>query len=104
MDPTLMLCIRERAYHIWAANGGEAEQNWLRAETEILKNSAAQPPEPRASEKAACCFQPESEENGFGGARHSIGNGARCGEFAAITRNGFCESVAHPILLARQSR
>ena len=44
MDQTLMLRIRERAYHIWAANGGEAEQNWLRAETEILSNSPAQPP------------------------------------------------------------
>ena len=32
MDQILMLRIRERAYHIWAANGGEAEQNWLRAE------------------------------------------------------------------------
>ena len=44
MDQTLMLRIRERAYHIWAANGGEAEQNWLRAETEILNNSPAVPP------------------------------------------------------------
>ena len=44
MDQTLMLRIRERAYHIWAANGGEAEQNWLRAETEILNNSPAKPP------------------------------------------------------------
>jgi hypothetical protein len=44
MDQTLMLRIRERAYHIWAANGGEAEQNWLRAETEILNYSAAQSP------------------------------------------------------------
>ena len=44
MNQTLMLRIRERAYHIWAANGGEAEQNWLRAETEILSNSPAQPP------------------------------------------------------------
>ena len=44
MDQTLMLRIRERAYHIWAANGGEAEQNWLRAETEILNNSPAVSP------------------------------------------------------------
>jgi hypothetical protein len=51
MDQALMLRIRERAYHIWAANGGEADQNWLRAETEILKNSATQPSEskPRKS-------------------------------------------------------
>ena len=39
-----MLRIRERAYYIWAANGGDADQNWLRAETEIL-NTAAQPSE-----------------------------------------------------------
>ena len=38
-----MLRVRERAYHIWAANGGDADQNWFRAETEILNNSAAQP-------------------------------------------------------------
>ena len=36
MDQILMLRIRERAYHIWAANGGNADANWLRAETEIL--------------------------------------------------------------------
>jgi len=43
VDQALMLRIRERAYHIWAANGGDADQNWLRAETEILNTSAAQP-------------------------------------------------------------
>jgi hypothetical protein len=36
MDEVLMLRIRERAYHIWAAIGGDADQNWLRAEREIL--------------------------------------------------------------------
>jgi hypothetical protein len=40
-----MLRIREHAFHIWAANGGDADQNWLRAETEILNTSPAQPPE-----------------------------------------------------------
>ena len=60
MNQTLMLRIRERAYHIWAANGGEAEQNWLRAETEILSNSPAQPPKISAPKKAAGHF-PESE-------------------------------------------
>ena len=45
MDQALMVRVRERAYHIWAANGGDADQNWLRAETEILNTSAAQPPE-----------------------------------------------------------
>lgn len=51
MDQTLTLRIREHAYHIWAANGGEAEQNWLRAETEILNNSAAQPPHTQLQRK-----------------------------------------------------
>jgi Protein of unknown function (DUF2934) len=45
MDQGLMLRIRERAYHIWAANGGDADRNWFRAETEILHTSAAPPQE-----------------------------------------------------------
>jgi hypothetical protein len=45
MDQALMLRIRERAYHIWAANGGDADQNWLRAEAEIFNTSATQLPE-----------------------------------------------------------
>jgi Protein of unknown function (DUF2934) len=40
MDQALMERIRESAYHIWAANGGDAEQNWLQAEAEILNNAA----------------------------------------------------------------
>ena len=51
MDQTLMLRIRERAYYIWAANGGEAEQNWLRAETEILDNLAVQALEAQPQKK-----------------------------------------------------
>jgi hypothetical protein len=51
MDHALMLRIRERAYHIWAANGGEANQNWLRAEAELLNNSRAQPPEAQLRKK-----------------------------------------------------
>jgi DUF2934 family protein len=51
MDPDLMLRIRERAYHIWAANGGEADQNWLRAETEILNNAADQPADTQPQKK-----------------------------------------------------
>ena len=49
MDQILMLRIRERAYHIWAANGGNADANWLRAETEILNTSAPQPAEAPAA-------------------------------------------------------
>jgi hypothetical protein len=44
--------IRERAYEIWVANGspeGEAEQNWLTAEEEILATFA--PAVPNASAK-----------------------------------------------------
>jgi hypothetical protein len=44
MDQMLMLRIRERAYEIWVASGGEAEENWLRAEAELLKNCASRPP------------------------------------------------------------
>jgi hypothetical protein len=43
MDETIMLRIRERAYEIWAASGGDAEENWLRAEAELLKNSNCEP-------------------------------------------------------------
>jgi hypothetical protein len=38
-----MLRIRERAYEIWAASGGDAEGNWLRAEAELLKHSNCEP-------------------------------------------------------------
>jgi hypothetical protein len=57
MDHALMLCIRERAYHIWATNGGEADQNWLRAETEILNNSATQPSEARPQKQQPGAFK-----------------------------------------------
>lgn len=43
MDERLMLRIRERAYEIWAASGGNAEGNWLRAEAELMKNSNCEP-------------------------------------------------------------
>ena len=45
MDPNLTDRIRERAYQIWFANGcrdGEAEQNWLAAECEILRAAQVQ--------------------------------------------------------------
>jgi hypothetical protein len=62
MDQVLMLHIRERAYHIWAANGGEAHQNWLRAETEILNNSAAQPPAAQPQKKRPGAFSRKSKK------------------------------------------
>jgi Protein of unknown function (DUF2934) len=65
MDQDLMERIRESAYHIWAANGGDAEQNWLQAEAEILNNAA----KGAAPKKAARRFQAEGEENGFPVAR-----------------------------------
>jgi hypothetical protein len=57
MDQALMVRIRERAYHIWAANGGDAEQNWLRAEAEMLNNSAAQPAETQSQKKQLGAFR-----------------------------------------------
>ena len=36
MDQILVHRIRERAYHIWVETGGNADQNWLQAEAEIL--------------------------------------------------------------------
>ena len=44
MDQMLMLRIRERAYEIWVASGGDAEKNWLRAEAEFLKTSPVSSP------------------------------------------------------------
>jgi hypothetical protein len=37
MDQTLVHRIRERAYHIWMETGGTPDQNWLRAETEVMR-------------------------------------------------------------------
>jgi hypothetical protein len=37
MDQVITLRVRERAYHIWAVQGGDADKNWLQAETEILQ-------------------------------------------------------------------
>ena len=42
MDQAIMSRIRERAYHIWAAQGGDAEKNWLQAESEILQLNVLQ--------------------------------------------------------------
>ena len=42
MDQTMTLRVRDRAYHIWAARGGDAAKNWLEAETEILQLSTPQ--------------------------------------------------------------
>ena len=46
MDQAMTLRVRERAYHIWAAQGGDAEKNWFQAETEILQlmNPQSAPP------------------------------------------------------------
>jgi Protein of unknown function (DUF2934) len=42
MDQAMTLRVRERAYHIWAAQGGDAAKNWLEAETEILQLTTPQ--------------------------------------------------------------
>jgi hypothetical protein len=62
MNQALMVRIRERAYHIWAANGGDTEQNWLRAETEILNNSAAQPAEAQPQKKQPGAFRRKAKK------------------------------------------
>ena len=41
MDQAMTLCVRERAYHIWVARGGDANTDWLQAETEILMTPQA---------------------------------------------------------------
>jgi hypothetical protein len=60
MDQALILRIRERAYHIWAANGGDAD--WLRAETEILNNSAAQTSEAQPQKKQLGSFRRKAKK------------------------------------------
>jgi Protein of unknown function (DUF2934) len=62
MNQALMVRIRERAYHIWAANGGDAEQNWVRAEAEILNNSAAQPAEAQPQKKQPGAFRRKAKK------------------------------------------
>ena len=51
MDQTLMHRIRERAYHIWMETGGNPDQNWLQAETEILQIVASQTPPDKTAKK-----------------------------------------------------
>ena len=62
MDQALMLRVRERAYQIWAANGGEAHQNWLRAEAEILNNSATQPSDAQPQKKQPGGFKRKTKK------------------------------------------
>jgi hypothetical protein len=53
MDQTLMHRIRERAYRIWMETGGNPDQNWLQAETEILQVAASQTPPDNPAKKPA---------------------------------------------------
>jgi Protein of unknown function (DUF2934) len=53
MDQTLTHRIRERAYHIWMETGGNADQNWLQAETEILQMAASRTPPDKPVKKPA---------------------------------------------------
>jgi hypothetical protein len=53
MDQAMTLRVRERAYDIWAAHGGDADKNWLQAETEIFQltnpqSAPASTPKPKA--------------------------------------------------------
>ncbi len=62
MHEALMLRVRERAYHIWAASGGDTDQNWLRAEREILNISATQPPEAHPQKKQHGAFRRKAKK------------------------------------------
>jgi hypothetical protein len=56
MQQELEQQIRERAYHLWMADGcpeGEADRYWLTAEREVLAAFAASAPKPRGSRRAA---------------------------------------------------
>ena len=53
MDQVMTLRVRERAYHIWAAQGGDADKNWLKAETEILQLMSPQSAPASASKPKA---------------------------------------------------
>jgi Protein of unknown function (DUF2934) len=53
MDLTLLHRIRERAYHIWMETGGNADQNWLQAETEILQMETSQTRPDKPAKKPA---------------------------------------------------
>jgi hypothetical protein len=72
MDQTLMLRIRERAYHIWTATGGDADQNWLRAETEMLNNSVAQPSKAQPQKKQAGAFKQKTKKTASVGQAASL--------------------------------
>jgi hypothetical protein len=52
MDQPIRLRVRERVYHIWAAAGGDADKNWLQAETEIVQSMTHQgAPAPKPNRK-----------------------------------------------------
>jgi len=48
--------IRERAYHLWVADGcrdGEADRHWLTAERDVLAELAAAMPAPKGRSRRA---------------------------------------------------
>jgi Protein of unknown function (DUF2934) len=51
MQTELETQIRERAYHLWVADGcrdGEADKHWLAAERDVLAAFASSTPAPKA--------------------------------------------------------
>jgi hypothetical protein len=62
MDQALTLRVRERAYHIWAAHGEDADQNWLRAGAEILNNSATQSSAAQPEKKQPGAFKRKAKK------------------------------------------
>ena len=85
MDQTLMLRIRERAYHIWAATAGSGTE-LAEGRDGNTQQFTCSIPKSSASKKAARHF-PESEENGFGGAGGAVSSAADTGKFTTITPN-----------------
>ena len=56
--------IRERAYHLWTADGqpeGKAELHWLRAQREILTTSMAGSSGTHAADSASAMAKPAKE-------------------------------------------
>ena len=61
MDQATTLRVRERAYHIWAAQGGDAEKTWLQAETEILQLMTARLRRPRHRNRRRAQLETENQ-------------------------------------------
>ncbi len=67
--------IRERAYHLWEAEGrppGRAEAHWLRAEAEVKGAAESQAPRP-AARPAKAKAKPDTKPKAKAGAKPGAG-------------------------------